>query len=450
MSALALTCAGRGARVTGSDRQNSERIARLRAAGIKVTIGHKAENIGHADLYVYTTAIHDDNPELVAARRSGKPVLHRSQLLAQLLDGHRGIAITGTHGKSTTTAMIGVVFLKLGLDPTVFVGADVPDFGGTHRIGNSRVFIFEACESDGSFLLYKNCSQVLTSIEPDHLDTHGTFERLQRAYAQFLAIADPKGFLAYRVDDPVVAGLVDNSPAQGISFGLSGRPRVTAQAIEVWAGGISYEPVVDGQTMGRVKLQVPGRHNVLNALAATAACVGAGLDVGEVGSALEQFRGVGRRFERLGEFNGALIYDDYAHHPTEVRAALQTARQHFDRKVVAIFQPHLFSRTQYLMDEFAAAFDEADTVIITDIYAAREEPIPGVNSAELARLIARRRPGIEVHYLPTHEEIVDYLAKHATADQLIMTIGAGDIRKAGECLAASGAHKFAATHAPRK
>jgi len=438
MSALAHSLASRGLQVSGSDRDEGERVAGLRVAGIKVAIGQSADNVGDADAYVYTTAIREDNPELVAARATGRPVLHRSEVLAELLQRHRAIAITGTHGKSTTTAMLGAVYLKLGLDPTVFVGADVPDLGGTHHIGDSDLFIFEACESDGSFLRYRGCSQVLTSVEPDHLDEHGTFERLQQAYADFLASADPDGFLVYRADDPIATRLAQDSPATPISFGLAGEAQVMARDIAPLDESVAYECIVEGQSLGRVQLQVPGRCNVANALAATAACLGAGLEAKQVCAALAQFRGVDRRFERLGQLNGAVVYDDYAHHPTEVRAAIQALQEHFDRSLLVIFQPHLYSRTRDFMDDFAAAFDEADTVIIADIYPAREQPIPGVNSARLAELIASRRPQGSVHYFPEHEEIVDFVARQSQPGQLIMTIGAGDIREVGERLAALG------------
>ncbi len=434
MSALAEALDEQGFEVTGSDTRISAQIQRLRAAGITVYEGQAASNIDGADLIVYTTAIREDNPELAAARASGRPVMHRSELLASLLAEKQRIAITGTHGKSTTTAMIGTIFLELGDDPTVFVGGGCANLDGNYRWGQSGWAIFEACESDGSFLEYKNCSQVITSIEPDHLDEHHDFASLCRAFTDFVATADSGGFVVYCADDSQVEAAIQHSPAPVISYGLSLGTDVTATQIMPSEGGVGFTPVMQGEALAPVYLPVIGRHNVLNALAALAVAQQVGLDVAEAGAALANFTGVGRRFEEIGRVNGYRVIDDYAHHPTEIRATLQATKDHLGNRVVAVFQPHLYSRTRYLMDEFAAAFGNADVIVITDIYAAREPPTDEVSAEELYERVQANEPDKLVRYISTADEIVDFLLATAQPQDIVLTIGAGDIRQVAEQL----------------
>ncbi len=435
MSALAGALNEQGFEISGSDTRLSQRVHKLRAAGISVYHGQAADNIGDADLIIYTTAIRDDNPELVAAQASGRPVLHRSELLTLLLAEKQRLAVTGTHGKSTTTAMLGSILLELGWDPTIFVGAYCANWDGNYRCGQGQWAVFEACESDGSFRRYEGCSQILTSIEPDHLDEHHNFANLRRAFAEFVATADPDGFVVYWADDPEVVAAIQHSPARTISYGLEGaQADVTAAQITRSSQGVRFVPVMFGRPLPVVDLPVVGNHNVLNALAALAAAEQIGIDVPAAGLALSSFSGVGRRFEQMGWVNGCQVIDDYAHHPTEVRATLQAAKDHFGRRVIAVFQPHLYSRTRDLMDQFASCFGQADVVVITDIYGAREQPTDEVSAEELYQRVRANEPGKLVRYIPTADEIVDFLLQTAQAEDMILTIGAGDICQVAERL----------------
>ncbi len=434
MSGLALALHEKGFHVTGSDKCDSPRVQRLRDNGIEVALGQAAENIGDADLFVYTTAIKEDNPELVAARATGRPVVHRSELITHLLDQEHRIAIAGTHGKTTVTAMIGQIFLELGYDPTVFVGGHWLHIDSNFRLGNGDWAIFEACESDSSFLAYEGCSQVLTSIEPDHLDNYGNFAELRRSFAQFVSLGDPQGFIAYCGDSTEVVKAAANSPAQPISYGLGPELDITATDITSSTEGTNFTPIVLGKALPPLSLQVVGRHNIVNALAALAAAYGVGLPVAQAAAALAQFTGVKRRFEYLGQVNGYQIVDDYAHHPTEIRATLRAAREHFATRIIAVFQPHLYSRTEYLMDEFAKSFDEADIIAIAQTYAAREPLQKDISGQQLCERIRRRHPNRQVFYLPSLDDVVEFLRRQATSGDVVITIGAGDIHHAAEQL----------------
>ncbi len=437
MSGLALALHEKGFCVTGSDKRESQHVKQLQNSGIGVTLGQAAENIGDAQVIVYTTAISEDDPELVAARATGRPVVHRAELISYLLDQERRIAVTGTHGKTTVTAMIGTIFVELGYDPTVFVGGHWLDIDSNFRLGNGDWAIFEACESDSSFWVYAGCSQVLTSIEPDHLDSYGNFAELRRSFAQFVSLADPQGFIAYYGESATVVEAVANSSAEPISYGLSPELDITATDITATAQGTEFTPIVFGEALAPVGLRMVGRHNILNALAALGAACGAGLPVNQAAGALGQFTGIKRRFECLGQVNGYRIIDDYAHHPTEIQATLQAAREHFATRIVAVFQPHLYSRTEYLMDEFVESFDEADIIAIAQTYAAREQPREDVSGQQLCERIRSRHPDRQVAYLPALDDVVEFLKQQATSGDLVITIGAGDIHRAAEQLVSS-------------
>ena len=434
MSGLALALHEKGFCVTGSDKRESQRVKRLRDNGIEVALGQAAENIGDAEVIVYTTAISEDDPELVAARATGRPVVHRAELISYLLDQERRIAVAGTHGKTTVTAMIGTIFVELGYDPTVFVGGHWLDIDSNFRLGNGDWAIFEACESDSSFWVYAGCSQVLTSIEPDHLDSYGNFAELRRSFAQFVSLADPQGFIAYYGESATAGEAVGDSSAEPISYGLSPELDITATGITATAQGTEFTPIVFGEALAPVSLRMVGRHNVLNALAALAAAYGAGLPVEQAAAALGRFTGIKRRFECIGQVDGYRVVDDYAHHPTEIQATLQAAREHFAARIVAVFQPHLYSRTEYLMDEFAKSFGEADVIGIAQTYAAREQPRDDISGQQLCERIRNRHPDRQVVYLPSLDDVVEFLKQQATSGDLVMTIGAGNIHRAAEQL----------------
>lgn len=439
MSALAHALAERGFTVSGSDRGESPRLDELRREGVQVWVGHAAEHVAAADVVIYNTAIRETNPERAAAVAARKRLYHRSEMLAWLLQGHQGIAVTGTHGKTTTSAMIAHILVQAGLDPLAFIGGDVTNWGSNYRLGSGPHVVFEACESDASFLAYKGCSEVISCIEQDHLDQHNSIERLEEAFAEFLALADPQGFVVWGADCPRLARLIGKSPARAISFGLKAQADYMAADLELNGASGRFVLVRRGERVGPVELIVPGRHNVLNALSAIAAAEETGLSFEVCQQAMASFLGTGRRFELLGHYDGAVIYDDYAHHPTEIRATLAAARTFEPQRVIAIFQPHLYSRTRDLMEEFARAFLDADIVIINDIYAAREDPMPGVTAAELARKIREQLGDKPVLYIASQAEIVAQVRELVREGDLVLTIGAGDIRSAGETIAEGGA-----------
>lgn len=436
MSALAAMLARRGYVVTGSDRSESPRLDALRTLGVHIGVPQVTGGAGDADLVVISSAIHEDNPELADARRRGLPVRHRADLLAALIAELTKVAIAGTHGKTTTTSMLGTILLECGHEPTIIVGGDAVNLGGNYYVGAEPVAVFEACESDASFLRYGPCSEIITSVEADHLDQHGDFATVCRVFEQFIDLVPTDGFLVYNADCEVLAKMAPRARGERLSYGLGGDALFRADQIELPACGARFRLLMNGRPLCPVTLQVPGEHNVRNALAALAAATRLGVEAEEAAAALAHFRGVGRRFEALGELGGALVVDDYAHHPTEVAAALTAARRGWpDRRLVAIFQPHLFSRTRDFMDDFAQALTAADVIIVADIYAAREDPIPGVSAEHLADKVAALVPDRFVRFVPEKEEIERLVRELARPDDLIITLGAGDIRHVAEELA---------------
>ena len=437
MSALAATLHGWGIRVSGSDRNDSPALQDLAAQGVETAFPQSADHLGDADLVVYTTAIRDDNPELMAARARGLEIWHRSRMLAALIAGKRRLAIAGTHGKSSTTSMVATVLSYLGQDPTLFVGGISGNFHSNYHLGAGPCAVFEACESDGSFLAYGGCSQVLTSAEADHLDRHGTYENLIEAFKKFAASADPQGFVAYAFQPPLVGEIAARAPARLVSYGLDPAADYSAADLTPEDGSIVFTPVIHGRRLAPSRLPVIGDHNVRNAMAAITVAAELGLDPQGAAEALATYRGVERRFERLGYCNGFEVIDDYAHHPTEIRATLAAARKHYNRRLLAIFQPHLYSRTRDLLEDFGAAFADADAVVIADIYAARELPTGDISSEDLYRLVCEHNPGKPVAYLPSFAAIAQFARANAHPGDMVLTMGAGDIRKVGEMLVSS-------------
>ncbi len=435
MSALAEALAQRGFHVTGSDRSDSATMDKLRQAGLTVYVGHDPEHVDDADVIFYTSAIPCDNPELARARAIGKRVFHRSDLLAWLMRDKHAIAVAGTHGKTTTSAMLGYILEQAGLDPTVFVGGLVRNWGANYRVGRGPHFVFEACESDASFLKYRGASQIVTGIEDDHLDYYQSSEALDAAFADFLALANPQGFVVWHIDSPRLQKVISHAPARLISYGLSPQANYAATEIQWQAPHMRYCLMRNAKRGEEIHLLIPGEHNVLNSLAAIAAAEALGVDISVIVKALAAFQGTGRRFEQLGQCNGLAVYDDYAHHPTEIQATLKTARQFAPQRLIVIFQPHLPSRLAALLEGFAQAFALADIVIINDVYLAREAPIPGIDGALLADRIRRYCPDKPVEFIARQDEIVCRVVQMAQPGDLILTIGAGDIRRAGEQIA---------------
>jgi UDP-N-acetylmuramate--alanine ligase len=436
MSGIARLLLARGVRVSGSDTKEGPVLVELRRLGASITVGHQAENVRGAARVIYTAAIRQDNPELAEARRLGLDLATRAAMLGELMEGTASIAVAGTHGKTTTTGMIAAIFDAAGADPTVLIGGDLPAYGGNARVGRSPFFIAEACEAFRSFHELRPLVAVITNIEADHLDTYGSLDGVVEGFGQFVDQIRPAGAAILCWDDPNIRRLLPRLRCRQLRYGLEDGAELTAVELDLERASPRFQPRWRGGLLGEFELGVPGRHNVLNALAALGVALEMGLPLDAVKEGLRAFRGVGRRFDPLGEAAGVVIVDDYAHHPTEIAATLAAARQALHRPITAVFQPHLFSRTQQLMSEFAASFRDADQVIVCDIYPAREAPIPGVTGEALAVAIREREPRKEVRFVTPKERVVELLAAELRRGQAVLTLGAGDIRDVGEALVA--------------
>ncbi len=443
MSGMARVLARQGVAVTGSDLRESATLQSLRReSGIRAEAGHEAHHLNGATLVVASAAVKKDNPEIIAARTNGIPVISRAEMLGRLMACYPcSIAISGTHGKTTTTGMTAMVLEAGGLDPTVLIGGDLPAYGGNARLGASDVFLAEACEAYDSFLDLDPKIAVITNIEADHLDYYGDLNNILRSFRKFLSQVTGTAILSG--SDENTQALAEElrasvSEPKIVTFTIDGDATLRTDELNAEGPHPSYLAVWQGETLGRITLGVPGMHNVANSLAAVA--VGLTLDVpfSRIAEGLRAFVGTGRRFERLGETqSGALVIDDYAHHPTEIRATLAAARRAYpNRRIVAVFQPHLPSRTRDFKTEFAESFGDADHVVLTDIFLAREQPLEGVTGAGLAALTADRRGAKYVTYVGDKTALPARLAELVQPGDLVLTLGAGDIRTAGEGLLA--------------
>lgn len=432
MSAVARIMVARGVPVSGSDAKDLPVMADLAAAGAKVSVGYAAANLGDAQTVVAGSAIRADNPELAAARAAGLPVLHRSEALAATMADDLVVTVAGTHGKSTTTSMITVLLQGAGLDPSFAIGANVPALGVNAANGSSKVFVAEADESDGSFLNYRPRIAVVTNVEPDHLDHYGTAEAVYESFDRFTALLPPEGVLVACADDPGALALALRTRERGntrvVLYGTS-----DAADLRLHDGGPGNVAISTPAGQFPLTLQVPGRHNALNAAAAMAVALELGVEAGSAAAALAGFSGASRRFEFKGEGRGVRVYDDYAHHPTEVRAALAAARSVAGtHKVHVLFQPHLFSRTREFAADFADALNAADTALVLDIYPAREDPIPGVSSGLIAQHLG---PGGRL--VEAGAPAVDAVTSAAQPGDIILTAGAGDVTAYGPLIVES-------------
>ncbi|MCL8207884.1 MAG: UDP-N-acetylmuramate--L-alanine ligase [Actinomycetia bacterium] len=439
MSGLALALHAQGIAVTGSDVRPSARTDRLLAAGVPVAFGHRPENLGDADTVVYTTDVPEDNPERRAARDRGLRLLHRSEILAGLLAGRRTILVTGSHGKTTTTSMIGVVLAHAGWDPLVLVGGEVDAFEGANvRLGSGAWAVAEADESDGSLVRYAPTVAVLTNVEPEHLDHYGgSFERLVATLAGFAAKVPPEGLAVLGIDDPRLRRLAETLTGPVATYGLDTAAEWTARILRRDPFGTAFEAWWQGSPLATVRLRVPGRHNVANALAALAVASFLGIAPETAAAALARFGGAHRRFELLAAQDGILVVDDYAHHPTEIRATLAAARQVSRGRVLAVFQPQRYTRTRQLWDGFVEVLGDADSMLVLDVYApAGETPDPAVSGRRLAEAAASAHPSRRVRYAPGLPWAVDWLEAHARPGDLVLSMGAGDVWRVTHALAA--------------
>ncbi len=434
MSALAEIMLARGESVSGSDARASDLTARLADLGAEVTIGHRGDLIDGAARVVVSDAVPADNPEVSRARAAGIPVQRRSALMAELMRGARAIAVSGSHGKTTVTAMIAAILVRAGLDPTVVLGGAYRPLGGNARAGRGGWFVAEACEAYASFLDLQPEIAVVTNIEPDHLDYHKTEERLRASFARFLEGTTEDGCLVLCADRPELRTLPLPRGRDTVWYGTDSSAQVRGTEVELSSGEGRCRLSIGGRKTVDLRIGTPGAHNVVNALGAVAAAMRAGAPPSVCTEALADFTGVARRFEVIGQASGVTFVDDYAHHPTEVAATIAAARAAFPRRrIVAIFQPHLFSRTRDFAEEFAGALAAADLATVADIYPAREEPMPGVTASLIAEHLRRLRGEDGVLEL-AKEDLPVKLPPHVRPGDVILFMGAGDIGAAARRL----------------
>lgn len=433
MSGLAEILAGHGYIITGSDKKSSSITQKLEKMGIKVSIGHQAENVNNIDLLVYTAAVNGSNPELLAARQNGIPCIDRATLLGEIMYKYPySIAVAGTHGKTTTTSMISMIMLEENLDPTIHIGGELNAIGGTTRIGESSYFVTEACEYTESFLKFHPYMAVILNIEYDHVDYFKDFEHVKNSFLNFARLVPDNGILLVSGDDPAAIEIMEQVSCGKVTFGLN-NDRCEWSAADISfdsLGCASYTLIHNNKPVMEIKLKVPGLHNVSNSIAAIAAGSIMGCSIESASKALLKYSGTHRRFEPKGISDGITVVDDYAHHPTEVAATLNSARNCDYKRIWCVFQPHTFTRTKSFINEFAASFKDADIIILSDIYSAREADTGEISSAMLAEKLCAN--GKKTFYIDSFEKIVEYLDKNASSGDLIITMGAGDIYKVGE------------------
>ena len=434
MRPLAEVLHGMGLAVQGSDMNDSPAVAQLRALGIPVAIGHAAENLGECDFVIRTAAIHDDNPEISGAAARGIPVFERAQAWGAIMKGYRNaLCISGTHGKTTTTSMATHIFLAAEKDPTVMIGGTLGILQSGYRVGRGDTFSAESCEYCNSFLSFFPTVAVILNVEADHLDFFKDLADVEKSFRAFADLVPERGFVVANRDDAGARETLASYGRRVFWFSLRDEDADCRAANLTWHDGLpTFDVVIRGAVYAHVALQVGGEHNVMNALAAASGAYLLGVPGSAVEAGLASFRGAGRRFERKGEFRGATVYDDYAHHPGELHALLTMAKALPYRRIVCAFQPHTYSRTHALFDEFVEELKLPDVLILAEIYAAREKNDLGISSADLAAKI----PG--AIYCPTLARVTDTLRELAQPGDLILTVGAGDIYKAGENLLKEG------------
>ena len=432
MSGLAELLLNQGYTVSGSDMTDTDITQNLRKMGGRIHIGHAAANIGNADVVVRSSAVKNDNPEVKAANENGIPVIRRAEMLSELVRlKPYAVAVAGTHGKTTTTSIAGMVLTEGGLDPTIIVGGVVRSLATNARLGDGDYIVAEADEFDRSFLTLSPTIAIITNIEIEHLDIYKDLDDIKNAFLTFASRVPFYGAVIACIDEPHLREILPDIKKRVITYGLDENAEVRAIDISYDSGDSRFNLINDGVGLGEIRLHLPGVHNVKNSLGVIALALELDIPFDTVAKALNEFEGVRRRFEIKKRIAGMMIVDDYAHHPTEVKSSLSAAQTGWDRRVIAVFQPHLYSRTRDFKDEFGSSFNHADVVIITDVFPAREAPIEGVTGKIIADAVESSGHK-EVHYLPEKEKISDFLIDIATEGDMIITIGAGDIYKIGE------------------
>lgn len=433
MSGIAELCQRLGFAVTGCDLNRTAVTERLAGLGIQIDCGHHPAHLrGELDAVVISSAVKFSNPEIVAARAQKIPVIPRAEMLGELLRMARiGVAVAGTHGKTTTTSLVGLIIEEAGLDPTVAIGGNLRSHGANVRLGHDDYMVVEADESDASFLLLTPTIAIVTNIDPEHLDHYGTMERVQDAYLNFINRVPFYGFAVLGVDSVNVRALLPMIRKPVITYGIAADAELRAENIVIDGLSTHFEVWRKGRSRGAVTLPTPGRHVAMNALAALAVVLELGVDFDVAAKALAKFAGISRRFEIKGEASGRFVLDDYAHHPEEIRATLAAARAAFKRRIVVVFQPHRYTRLRDLFDDFVTAFDDADIVYLDEVYSAGEEPIEEVSARKLYQAM-RARGHLDVRYLGDEIDRVGQIAQESMTSDLIISLGAGDVYKLGE------------------
>jgi UDP-N-acetylmuramate--alanine ligase len=432
MSGIAEVLINLGYAVSGSDLKRSATTERLVSLGARVFEGHRAEHVAGAHVVVCSTAVRPDNPEVVEARRHGVPVIPRAEMLAELMRLKYGVAVAGSHGKTTTTSMVALVLDRGGLDPTVVVGGRLGVLGSGARLGKGDFMVVEADESDRSFLKLSPTVAVVTNIDREHLDTYHDLRDVQDAFVGFVNKVPFYGSAVLCLDDPPVQDVLPRIERRIVTYGLSPQAEVSARDVTLSPSGSQFTVTQHGEELGRVEIRIPGTHNVLNSLAAVAVGLDLGVAFDSIQAGLASFTGVDRRFQVKGEKGGVLVVDDYGHHPTEIKATLEALRHRAgSRRTVVLFQPHRYTRTQHLWDEFCRAFHQADVLLLADIYPAGEEPIPGVTTQALVEAIATRGHR-QVVYAGDLRSACDRLCDEVREGDVVLTLGAGSVWTAGE------------------
>ena len=432
MSGIAEILINLGYDVSGSDLRESEQTKRLRQLGATIYIGHYPSNIKDYHVVVTSSAISKNNPEIIEAKKRKIPVIHRSEMLAELVRLKHGIGVAGTHGKTTTSSMLAYVLYHGGLNPTAVVGGKVLNFGSNARIGEGQYFVFEADESDGSFIKLLPTIGIVTNIDADHLDHYKYFEGIKEAFITYMNNIPFYGYSVVCMDDPVVAEVLPRIERPYVTYGFNTGAHFKATNIKLLNGSTMYSCYYNDKLLGEIVLNLLGKHNIINSLAVVAVALELGLTFDIIAEAIAQFQGVGRRLEKIGETNGIIVVDDYGHHPTEIRATLDALKQ-LGKRVIVVFQPHRYTRTQYLYDEFGQAFTMADELFLTEIYPAGEEPIEGVSS-NLIQQSVKKHEGRDVVVIPHLDQVPDYISSIVRKGDVIVTLGAGDIYKVGHAI----------------
>lgn len=429
MASLAKILASNGKTISGSDRNDAEKLT-LEACGIRFFTGHSAENIKGADLVVYTAAVSADNSELMAAKEQNIPTINRAQLLGEIMRDYAvSVAVSGMHGKTTASAMTAFVLMECGLDPTALIGGNIPDIGGAMRIGSKKHMVLEACEYTDSFLNFYPHFAAILNVEEDHLDYFRDLDHIKDSFHRFTQNVDKDGTIVVCADNENAVEITQNCNRHVITYGIDGDADITAEILSVNSHGChTFQIYEKGALCAQADLNIPGKYNVYNALAAYSLARLCGAEPADIAKALSSFHGAGRRFQYMGSVNGADIYDDYAHHPTEISALLSAVKSMEHRRIICIFQPHTYTRTLSLLPKFAEALAEADVAVIADIFAAREADVYGISSADLAALI----PGaVNIH---GDDRIAEYVKNIAEKGDIILTVGAGNVNKISKLL----------------